>query len=268
MPRSAPRFSSSSITTRCSRASDPWWAFTSSSPASSLRLAANRSAWRRALQKMMVLRCASTWASTAGYTLSQMLPISSTGTTTSTSICLRVPASTMLTLRRRPSGPWPPRKWATSSSGRCVADSPMRWGGRAVMASSRSSDSMRWAPRLVVAIAWISSMMTVSTLTSVSATDDVSMRYRLSGVVINRSTGCRINACRSFGEVSPVRMATVGWRNGTPEAFGGQPDAHQRGAQVLLDVEGQRPQRRDVQHPRAALRDPQARWCTGGRSRP
>ncbi len=32
-PRSSPRFSWSSITTRCSRASDPWWAFTSS-PAS------------------------------------------------------------------------------------------------------------------------------------------------------------------------------------------------------------------------------------------
>ena len=66
-------------------------------------------------------------------------------------------------------------------------------------------------------------MMTVSTLTSVSATDDVSMRYRLSGVVINRSTGCRINACRSFGEVSPVRMATVGWRNGTPRRSAASP---------------------------------------------
>ena len=30
MPRSSPRFSSSSMTTRCSRASEPWWAFTSS----------------------------------------------------------------------------------------------------------------------------------------------------------------------------------------------------------------------------------------------
>ena len=40
----------------------------------------------------------------------------------------------------RRSASCPPRKWATSSSGRCVADSPMRCGGRLVIASSRSSD--------------------------------------------------------------------------------------------------------------------------------
>ena len=66
-PRSSPRFSWSSMTTRCSRASEPWWALTSSPvapasmpsvSASSLRRAARRSARRRALQKMMVLRWA------------------------------------------------------------------------------------------------------------------------------------------------------------------------------------------------------------------
>ena len=55
--------------------------------------------------------------------------MSSTGTTTSISSGLRMPASTMVTVggagRRRSK---PPRKRAISSSGRCVADSPMRWG--------------------------------------------------------------------------------------------------------------------------------------------
>ncbi len=68
-PRSAPRFSWSSMTTRCSRASEPWWALTSSpaSPtstpsvsASSFSRAAIRSARRRALQKMIVERWART----------------------------------------------------------------------------------------------------------------------------------------------------------------------------------------------------------------
>ena len=58
MPRSRPSFSSDSTCTRCSRASDPWCARTSSSPASSLRLAASRSARRRALQNTIVVRCA------------------------------------------------------------------------------------------------------------------------------------------------------------------------------------------------------------------
>ena len=72
--RSSPRLSWSSITTRCSRASEPWCALTSSSTirpvsgstmpgtpsstASSLSFAARRSAARRALQKMIVDRLA------------------------------------------------------------------------------------------------------------------------------------------------------------------------------------------------------------------
>jgi hypothetical protein len=99
----------------------------------------------------------------------------------------------------------------------------MRCGDRAVMASSRSIDSIRCAPRLVAAIAWISSMMTVSTLTSVSAADDVNIRYRLSGVVMSRSTGWRSKAWRSRADVSPVRIATVGWMNGTPSRSAARP---------------------------------------------
>ena len=37
------------------------------------------------------------------------------------------------------------------------------------------------------------------------------------------------------------------------QALGRQPDALQRRAQVLLDVDGQCPQRRDVEHAAAAL---------------
>jgi hypothetical protein len=98
---------------------------------------------------------------------SPSVDMSSIGMTTSTSSCLRMPASTIVTGRGaagfRTSKP--PRNSATSSSGRCVADSPMRWigGFPSVTSSSRSRVSIRWAPRLVVAIAWISSMITVST---------------------------------------------------------------------------------------------------------
>ena len=73
MPRSRPSFSSDSTCTRCSRASEPWCARTSSSPASSLRLAASRSARRRALQNTIVVRCARMSSRMRGCTCGQML---------------------------------------------------------------------------------------------------------------------------------------------------------------------------------------------------
>ncbi len=260
-PLSRPDLSSSSITRRCSRASEPWWALTSSgtsavgtsssaavgpsgppgpapastspidtggrpmasppdhpaagtsprasascSAASSLRRVASRSASRRALTKISVERWARTRASSSGCIDGQMLrragppaagplgrasgppapppgvtgwprsAMSSTGTITSTSSSLRVPASTMVTGRGRPSSPKPPRKRAISSRGRCVAERPMRWGGASHTASSRSSERARWAPRLVEATAWISSMITASTPARVSRTAEVSIR--------------------------------------------------------------------------------------------
>ena len=54
--------------------------------------------------------------------------MSSTGTTTWSSSGLRAPASTIATSRP---GPTPPRKRAIVSSGRCVADSPIRCIGGA-----------------------------------------------------------------------------------------------------------------------------------------
>ena len=59
-------------------------------------------------------------------------------------------------------------------------------------------------------------MITVSTLTRVSRADEVSMRYRLSGVVMSRSGGRRMSAWRSLAEVSPVRIATTGSTKGSP----------------------------------------------------
>ena len=53
---SRPSLRASSISTRCSRAMLPWWARTSSSPASSLRRCASRSDSRRLLVKTIVLR--------------------------------------------------------------------------------------------------------------------------------------------------------------------------------------------------------------------
>ena len=61
---------------------------------------------------------------------------------------------------RRPSRS-PPTNRATSSSGRCVADSPMRCTSRPAVTSRRSSDSARCAPRLVAATACTSSTITV-----------------------------------------------------------------------------------------------------------
>ena len=55
-----PSLSSSSISTRCSRASEPWWARAISFSASSLRRSASRSASRRLLTNTIVERCCST----------------------------------------------------------------------------------------------------------------------------------------------------------------------------------------------------------------
>ncbi len=198
IPRSRPSFSASSTSRRCSRASEPWCARTRSSSASSLRLAASRSARRRAFVKTIVDRCARISSSSAGWIDGQIErvgcgvlgtssstgarasramppPMSSTGTTTCSSIGLRWPASTIVTGRSTPSSE-PPRNRAISSRGRWVADRPIRCGGSSQSSSSRSSDRARCEPRLDAAIAWISSTITVRTLRSVSRADDVSIR--------------------------------------------------------------------------------------------
>ena len=107
---------------------------------------------------------------------------SGTGTTTSTTIFLVDGGWTTVTARPRSSGlRAPPRNSATASTGRTVADSPIRWAGPgppgwSSRASSRSSDTARWAPRLVPATAWISSTITVRTPASPARAPDVRTR--------------------------------------------------------------------------------------------
>ena len=83
----------------------------------------------------------------------------------------------------------------------------------------------------------------------------VSIRYRLSGVVMSRSGGRRMSAWRSLadGVAGAHRHRRLDERHAEP--LGRERDAHERRAQVLLDVEREGPQRRDVEHPGALLRD-------------
>ena len=144
-----PAFSSSSTISRCSRASEPWCARATSSCspsslpsfASSFRRSARRSESRRLLTKRIVERCSRTSSRIFGYIDGQIegcdpsLPVprmswtsapcpgsrmSSSGTTTWRSSSFRMPAST-----RRIGRP-PATKRPISSSGRWVAESPMR----------------------------------------------------------------------------------------------------------------------------------------------
>ncbi len=55
--------------------------------------------------------------------------------------------------------------------GFCVADNPTRTSGRSQSASSRSSDNARWLPRLLPAMAWISSTITLRTSRSICRPD-------------------------------------------------------------------------------------------------
>ena len=105
---SMPPLSASSTSTRCSRASEPWWARAISSSASSFSVAASRSALRRLLTNTIVERCVRIRSSSTGWIEGQIeersmpprssggLPtrlMSSIGTMTSRSSCLRTPAS-------------------------------------------------------------------------------------------------------------------------------------------------------------------------------
>jgi hypothetical protein len=62
----SPFFKSSSTSSRCSRASEPWCARAISFSASSFSRSARRSASRRLLTKQMVERCDSTSSSSLG----------------------------------------------------------------------------------------------------------------------------------------------------------------------------------------------------------
>ena len=95
----------------------------------------------------------------------------STGTMICRSSSLRIPVSTILHSRLGPT-----RKRPISSSGFCVADSPIRCTSRPAASVSRSSVSARCAPRLVDATAWISSTMHDSVPANSSCARPVSIR--------------------------------------------------------------------------------------------
>ena len=118
--------------------------------------------------------------------------MSGTGSRTETSHSLWEGGATTVTWRS------PPRKAATRSMGRTVADSATRCTSWPTRASNRSRLSARWLPRLVPATAWISSTMTVSTPVRVARAELVSMRYSDSGVVMRMSGG------RRTGRLAPV----------------------------------------------------------------
>ena len=196
---------------------------------SSLRWAVSRSALCRELTKQMVERCPRTSSrirrsigghidrrtapgprSPAGSTTRSCV-MSLTGTSRCRSQVLAAAGSTTCTGRS------PPRKRATRSGGRTVADRPMRWKSPSrCIADRRSRLSARWAPRLVPAREWISSTITVSRSRSVPAARLESMRKSDSGVVMRICGGCAASDRRSAAGVSPERTATVTSGTGRP----------------------------------------------------
>ena len=237
---------------------------------------ASRSAPRRSFTNTIVERCARISSRSTGWidgqierrstpggaasgasTASPIAPMSSTGTITSRSSVLRTPASTTVDVAR------PPRcrrsRRGTARSPRAAAGWPRARSVAAAAspsASSRSSDSIRCAPRFVAASAWISSTITVSTCAERLA--------RRRGEHQVERLGCRdqdVGRMRQQASplrgasVSPVRTPTVGtWGSVRPDALGRVRDPRERRAEVLLDVDGERAERRDVEDPRALPR--------------
>ena len=95
----------------------------------------------------------------------------------------------------------------------------MRTGGRSHRASSRSSVSIRCAPRLLPATACSSSTITLLTDLSMSRpASEVSRMYSDSGVVTRMCGGVRRMRSRSAVGVSPVRTASRMPGSGSPIA--------------------------------------------------
>ena len=248
---SSPDFRRCSASSRCSRARLPWCAVTCSSPSRSARWRAARSATRRWLTKISVVRCcaissASRSYSSAHTSLAITADSGERGISIARSRSRTWPASMISTGVAAAS---PIRKRAIASSGFTVADRPMRTGGRSHSASSRSSVSVRCAPRLLPATACSSSTITLFTDFSIARPEaDVSRMYSDSGVVTRMCGGVRRMRSRSASGVSPVRTASRMPTSGSPIACRPLADAGQRLLQVLADVVRQRLQRRHVQH--------------------
>ena len=127
----------------------------------------------------------------------------------------------------------------TSSSGRCVADRPMRCGSTFVSAHSRSRLSARWEPRLVAATEWISSTMTQRTDARMRRAALVSSKYErfrrgdedVRRMALHRAPGVSGCVAGADGRVDVGRRPRP-----MPRAAA---DAHQRRPQVAVDVVGE-----------------------------
>ena len=209
--------------------------------ASSLIRAVSRSASRREFAKTIVERWASTRSSTFSCTAGQIEArcaapaaepstsssapgpealspassalMSSTGTTTLTWTTFADSGCTTRTGRP------PARNVETSSTGRTVAERPMRCAGASSSASRRSRERARCAPRFEASTACTSSTITVSTPRSDSRAAEVRSRNSDSGVVTSTSGGVRLKLRRSSAGVSPVREPTVMSGSGSPSRW-------------------------------------------------
>ena len=140
----------------------------------------------------------------------------------------------------------PTSKRATSSIGFCVADRPMRTSGRAHSASSRSSDSARWLPRLLA-------RRRGSRRRSPCAPSPASRRPRSSRAAC-RATPASSPGCAA-AVAAPARARAAACRRCAPRCGSRRragprgelgADAGERRLEVELDVVRQRLQRRDV----------------------
>ena len=165
--------------------------------------------------------------------------------------------------RRQRGGPSPRASGAAVSTGRTVAERPMRCRrsrpplAAATSASSRSSDSARWAPRLSPATAWISSTMTVRTSASQFRLDSAVSRMKSDSGVVTRTCGGRradLAALVGGGVAGAHRGADR--RRGQAGRGRGGGELGQRLVQVPAHVIGQGLERRDVKDGGAVLERP------------
>ena len=175
--------------------------------------------------------------------------MSSTGTITSRSSSFRAPASTISTSRRVP-----PRKAPIASSGRWVADRPMRCGSAAARWLSRSRLSARCDAALRggdgVHLVDDDVLDAAQDLPRLAGEEQVERLGRGDEDVGRVFASAR----RASAGVSPVRLRDGDLRHGLPQPLGRAPDPGQRRAQVALDVVGQGLERADVEHADRPLR--------------
>ena len=185
-----------------------------------------RSAWRRVLTNTSVVRCSLTSCARRSYSWIQTSPdiTASSGAAGISSCRSRSrawPESTMVQSAVPSALRFfvPTRKRATSSMGFCVAERPTRVSFLPASDSSRSRVSARCAPRLLPAMAWISSTITVRVVASICRPDSEPMRMYSDSGVVTTMCGGRLTLCRrSCCGVSPVRTKVRMPGSGSPSS--------------------------------------------------